>query len=41
MKAGIEKFERLVADAPVLAQPEMEKRSFPLVKVPPLRGGDF
>jgi two-component system, LuxR family, sensor kinase FixL len=25
----------------VLAQPEMEKRSFPLVKVPPLRGGDF
>src|SRR3989442_6716368 len=25
----------------VLAQPEMEKRRFPLVKIPPLRGGDF
>jgi hypothetical protein len=25
----------------VLAQPEMEKRRFPLVKVPPLRVGDF
>jgi hypothetical protein len=24
-----------------LVQPELEKRSFPLVKVPPLRGGDF
>jgi hypothetical protein len=26
---------------PVLAQPEMERRRFPLVKIPPLRGGDF
>ncbi len=25
----------------VLAQPEMERRRFPLVKIPPLRGGDF
>ncbi len=25
----------------VLAQPEMEKRRFPLVKFPPPRGGDF
>ena len=25
----------------VLAQPEMEKRRFPLMKIPPLRGGDF
>jgi hypothetical protein len=25
----------------VLVQPELEKRRFPLVKVPPLRGGDF
>jgi hypothetical protein len=25
----------------VLVQPEMEKMRFPLVKFPPLRGGDF
>jgi hypothetical protein len=43
-------FENLLADGKipsvvvvrfVLAQPEMEKRRFPLVKIPPLRGGDF
>ena len=26
---------------PVLVQSEMEKNIFPLVKIPPLRGGDF
>src|SRR5215467_3475022 len=29
------------AGVPVLVQSEMEKNIFPLVKIPPLRGGDF
>src|ERR1700676_5119554 len=31
----------IIVGVSVLVQPELEKRRFPLVKVPPLRGGDF
>jgi hypothetical protein len=30
-----------VHETAVLVQSEMEKKRFPLVKIPPLRGGDF
>ena len=34
-------FKREMEKLYVLAQPEMERRRFPLVKIPPLGGGDF